>query len=248
MKSLFLITLFLQININFSIAQISQSHNQITGEIKRDLIALLPKGDLLVDVMDSIKADPRKLELIAKFQEAIQNNKEWYYQYSKENRTEGALRYHSNLGVTEEEYKELLNINNDFEEISTGKETIHIEYNENIIRFKSQGKLAIFNYVSIDLDNYIVKIGDEILSFKSTINVQNDNNALKSKWKGYHWRLEYTTSSPNETMPNFEIGYHKLYKFSIGVIEKTGKVFIQISGTEINNGVRTVGFDLPIIY
>jgi hypothetical protein len=246
-KSFYFI-LILLINFSCTNPQTSKSTYSITGDSKKDLVTLLPNGNFTVDVMDSIKTTKRQLELIKKFQQSLLKNQEWYMEYIKNAKPGAMLPYHPNFGITEDEYKELINSSNNFEQVSTGKVKIQITNNGKVITFKSQGKLNVLNYVEINIESNKVKIGDYSLNFSEPVEVNDENNALKSKWKGYNWRFEYPANFSNQMNKSDENLQIKSYKLTLGLIEKTGKQFLQIKGNEMNNGKRVVTFDLPIIF
>jgi hypothetical protein len=198
--------------------------------------------------MDSIKTTPRQIELMLKFQTAVQQNREWFTQYIKDVKPGQMMPYHPNLGMTKTEYEELISNTKNIESISSGKENILIVNDGKIITFRSQGKLAGYNSVEINLDSNMVKIGSYHLKFSESVNVTNENNALKSKWKGYNWRFEYPGNTTVDLMKNYEKMQLKNYIFTLGVLEKTGKIFIQMKGDEINYGVKEVSFDIPITF
>ena len=56
--------------------------------------------------------------------------------------------------------------------------------------FRSTGKLSDFDSLKIDLKNNVVIFGQYEMNFVDTINVNDEKNGLRSKWKGYTWKYE----------------------------------------------------------
>jgi len=40
----------------------------------------------------------------------------------------------------------------------------------------------------------------------------------------------------------------KQYKLILGKLEKTGKTYMSLKGREIENGARTVDFEIPVLW
>lgn len=230
----------------------SQTHQQrqaITGDIKNDLNNFLSKGKITVDVMDGVKQNKRQEELTKKFQEGIQQNYEWFVDYMKTVPDGQPMRYHPNLGLTEEEYKELHGYMNNIELVSSGKSDVTIKHKNNTIEFKADDeKLKLLEFVKIDLIKNVVTIGEYELAFSDTVNVTDDKNGLKSKWKGYTWKFEEPKDIDMNALKDLQTLKDKQYKFTIGQLEKNGKTFMSVKGQEIENGAKQVSFELPLIF
>ena len=221
---------------------------EFSGNIKTDLIILLPEGKKTADILDSLKISPRQAELTQRLQEGIKKNQEWYIdQMSKSNNGE-TLAYSPNLGVTESEWKEYQEHLHDIEVVSSGKENITIIRNGDIIQFKANGKLAYMELINIDLKSNIATIGDYKLAIADTIDITDANNAYKSKWKGYTWRFEEPKDFSMDALNDLSTLTMLSYKLTIGLIEKGNKTVINVSAKEIENGEWIVKFETPIIF
>lgn len=230
-------------------SQTQQRQQAITGDIKNDLNNLLPEGKITTDVMDVVKQNKRQEELTKKFQEGIQNNYEWFVDFMKTVPDGQPMPYNSKLGLTEDEYKELQGYLNDIELISSGKYAVTIKSKNNIIAFETNDeKLKLLEYVKIDLIKNVITIGEYELTFSDTVNVTDDKNGLKSKWKGYTWKLEEPKDLDLNALKDLQTLKVKQYKCTIGQLEKNGKTFMSIKGQEIENGERQVSFELPLIF
>ena len=222
------------------------SQNNLAGNIQSDLRSLLPHRTVKADIMDGVLQNPRGIELTKRFQAAIKENYNWFLDYMKTVPEGQPMPYHEKVGLTKEEYAELMEYMNNVEAVSTGQEDIVIEARDDTIRFNSKHKLAVLDSLNIDLKNNIVTFGQYKMTFADTINITSDKNGLKSKWKGYSWKFE----KPENLGINDLKDLHSLnviqYKFTIGRLEKNGKTYMSLKCREVKNGAKMVDFELPI--
>lgn len=230
-----------------------ESKSELTGEVKQDLKILLPDKEEKVDIIDGVKMDPRYELLYSKFMIAVRENNEWFLEQQKiVEQTGNPMPYHPNIGMTEDEYDEfkaLMEKGPGVEMIKSGTAKVTFDYQDDIIYLKGTGRLDILNDVKIDLEENVVWIGDFKLDNFQEINVDNDNNGLKSKWRGYQWRYE-TTNKPNgfselESTEDFQTLIMKQYKLTIGRLEKDLTTYIEITEKEMENGVKTKTIQIP---
>jgi len=150
------------------------------------------------------------------------------------------------LGLTKEEYTELLGFMDNIEMVSTGTENIAVQIKNDIISFKSQNKLSKLDSLTIDLKNNMVSFGQIKIPFADKLNITSDKNALKSKWMGYSWILEEPKDLDINAMKDLSNLKMRQYKLTIGRLEKNGKTYMSLKGREIENGVKTFDFELPV--
>ncbi len=242
---IFLITTLFSSSAN---SQTDNKENKITGDIKNDLTNLLSHQKTTADIMDGVKISPRLNEISVKFQNAIRENYEWFQEYMKTAKKGEALKYHPNFGVTEEEYNDFLTLYKNIEIVSTGKEEIQIIRKDSLITFKGANRLTIYNNVTIDLKNNQVLFKDYVLPFSDKINVDDTNNGLKSKWKGYNWIYKFPPSLEETEILDIENLNMTEVKFTIGVLERNGKVFMEIKERKMTNGVKIIDNEMPIMF
>ena len=229
-----------------SIAQ-SQSE-KITGIPKNDLPIIFESQTVTADIMDGIKSNPRQLELTKKIQSSLQNNWEWYQEYIKTIKKGEPLGYHPNLGITEKEYDEFLKISKDIEVESTGKEELEIINTDSEIKFKADGRLSIYNNLTIDIKNNQILYKEYVLTFLEKVNIKDSDNGLKSKWKGYNWAYEYPVITDETDLTDLGNLNITIVRFTIGQLEKNGKIYMQIKERKMENGVKTVENQIPIMF
>lgn len=227
-------------------AQTTISDQKLTGDIKKDLISLLPIGTVKADIIDGVQQNPRQIELTKKLQSSITQNYEWFVDYMKAVPPGEKMPYHVKLGLTKEEYDELMDLMDNIEMVSTGTENIAVQIKNDIIYFKSQNKLSKLDSLTIDLKNNMVSFGQIKIPFADKLNITSDKNALKSKWMGYSWILEEPKDLDINAMKDLSNLKMRQYKLTIGRLEKNGKTYMSLKGREIENGVKTVDFELPV--
>jgi hypothetical protein len=206
--------------------------------------------------MDGIKATPRYINLQNKFLSGIKQHQEWFLEQQRiAEKTGNPIGYHTNLGMTEAEFIELKNLmesGTGIEIVSTGTESLTIQWRGDSITFGGTGRLNVFNNLIINPKENIAIIGDYKLDKFEIVNVESDNNAFKSKWKGYSWRYEISNKgegfSQIESMEDLQNLNMKIYKITIGQIAKDMKTYVQITESEITKGVKTRNIEIPITF
>lgn len=248
MKRIVLIVILFVFFSSRSNSQPNKSSILLTGSLTTDLKLLLSPGNHMADIMDGIKQNPRQASLTKKLQQGIKNNYTWFLEYMKTVPEGEPMPYHANLEVTKSEYEELMSYMNNIEVVSTGKENIEIIIKNDTIYFKSKGKLSDLDSLKIDLKGNTVLFGQLKLLFSDSSNITNERNGLRSKWKGYTWKFEDPKDLKLDDLKDLSNLKIKMYSFTIGRLEKNGKTYLSIKGREIENGEKTVEFEIPVIF
>ena len=76
--------------------------------------------------------------------------------------------------------------------------------------------------VTIDLAGNTVKVEGRKLKFVEKLQVSGNDNMFRSAWSGYRWNSESDTSKS------------AAYKFTVGKIEKTGQLYLEILGPDVS--------------
>jgi len=236
------IILIFQLMLFTACAQITKN----VPNVESDLNNLIPNGKNVADVLDSVKMDKRQVELTLKFQAGIKKNYQWFVDYVK-GYEKGNMPYHPNMGLTKEEYDELKDLSSNIEFVSSQVDTVDITKTEELITFKSVGKLEFLKYLKIyPKKNEITLLGN-LLNYSEADTIINSKNAFKSKWTGHTWRLEEPKDFDFNSLKDIKTVSLKVYKVTIGRLEKNGKTFLTVKGQEYNNGKPIVNFELPFV-
>ena len=248
MKRIIFILILAIFFTNCSNSQTIKDTTYLTGIIGTDLRNLIPEGSHTVDIMDGIKQNPRQAALTKKFQDGVKNNYEWFVEYMKTVPDGEPMPYHANMGMTKKEYDELMDYMTNIEIVSTGTEKIKVEIKNDTIYFKSKGKLNEYESLKIDLKGNTILFGQYKLPFSDSVNITSDKIGLRSKWKGYTWKFEEPTNLDLDDLKDLSNLKMKQYKFTIGRLEKNGKTYMSLKGREVEDGEKTVEFELPVTF
>jgi hypothetical protein len=221
---------------------------KISGNPTKDLPELLKNQTVSADIMDGIKSSPRQNILTEKFQKAIQENNEWFMEYVKTATPGEGLKYHSNFGMSKEEYIELEKLSKNIEVSSSGVEKLQIIKSDSLITFSGSGRLSIYNQIKIDFIKNQIKYKDYVLTFEDEVNITDENNGFKSKWDGYNWL--YTSPSDLENIDFTDLENLNVIhvKFTIGKLESNNKIYMQINEQKVVNGIKTLELQIPIVF
>lgn len=249
--TLFILTFLSACNQSSSNKKVSVK--EITRNIQQDIISLIPTGEIITNVMDSIIMTPRRQILNEKFLQAQKENPEWFIQQLELQKNTGhKFSYDPNLGLTEEEWKEYEKLNldlSDMKAISTGTAKIIVTRKNNTISFKADGKLSYLNSTTIDIKNNVVKVSNYTLTPMDTICIKDSNNIYKTAWRGYKWKFSdpenLTFPTSIEEMNNYAA---KRFEFTLGLFENTRETFVEISGYEKTEGEQKISYRIPIVF
>jgi hypothetical protein len=227
----------------FSLCKHSRPDIILTGNISNDVNALLKEGTTEVQIMDSIVQTPREMELSYRMQQAVEKNKDWYQEWATHYRQLRVLPYHPNFGMSEAEYKELMDMKLNKNVVPSSTQNISVSNANGLIQFNSKGKIPYLDNLKINTKENTVSMDNFTLHFTDTIFVANENHALKSMWKGYVWR--YDEPAENDTTSDGANAKH--YSITLAQLYKTGNTLLIISRLEDTEWERTLNFEKALI-
>ncbi len=213
---------------------------------------LLPPGEHAVDIMTDVEMSPRRRVLMAKMQEGIQANPEWYYkQMQKADSKGGPAPYDARLGMTRSEWLEFVKITSDMKDmkaVSTGKAPMKVLWEDSAVVIGFGGSLSFMDDVRIDTRKNQALTSTYALTTSDTLCILSADNVFKSAWRGYKW--SYVSSSQPMLPPTVgELSKSNLikYQITVGLFEASGKTYI-----EIFSGVMTEGnvkkYTIPLVF
>lgn len=220
----------------------------ITGDAKKDLVNMLPVGTYLVQSVDSIKSSPRNKELSIKLQEAIQQNMEWFKDYVKTQKEGEPMDYHPKLGLTESEYAELKVSMETVELVPVDAGLLEIFRNNNLLTFKGEGKLELLNHVTVNTTKNEITFGKYTMQISDSTSINEGKNPYISPRKGYEWT--YSDPADITTVDFSKLGSLNVTSLELDIcrVSTSGKTFLKFKGVQVLNGVKTMNFELPIIF
>ncbi|MGS2765133.1 hypothetical protein [Sinomicrobium sp. M5D2P9] len=219
-----------------------------TGNVKTDINRYFTDTIVVADIMDGIEQSPRQVELTAKFQHAIRENYEWFVTYMKTVPAGEPMPYHSNMGISKDEYDEFQGFMQNARLTSTGRENLEILKKDTLISFKGSGKLQPYNEIRIDLKNNKVLYKDYVLPFGKEVIIESEDNGFGNRWKGYTWTYEYPDGMNNADFTNLENLNIKQLKFTIGQMENDGRILLELKERIVKNGIKTKDIGIPILF
>ncbi|MEN0047892.1 MAG: hypothetical protein AAF806_12595 [Bacteroidota bacterium] len=216
-----------------------------------ELKHLFSEGVLTVDVLDYVRPHPNYLLLASKFQEAIQENYEWFQAYSETSGVGKKLKYHPNLGLSEAEYEEFQAYLDQIKYVSAGQAFLTILQSDSTLTFEADGKLAPLRNLSIDLSNNQIFYEEYPLLHSEVITREDTDNVLKSPWKGHQWEFlsskNFTEELPTTMEELKKISLTQI-KLTIGQLQHDGKTFVHLEVKKIEKGRRVAAVELPLLW
>jgi hypothetical protein len=223
-----------------------------TRDLTHDIFTLFKHGFSTYDVMNGIKPNARLTKLSKKLNATIKKNYSWYVDHLAKTPDGEAVPYHENLGLTAMEYAEFLELAGNITAVPTGRVSLIIALMKQSgsvsITFPKEKLLGNKESFSIGIRDSLVYYGDVRLAYTGIAQVDNDKNGLQSKWQGYGFAYEMPTGlTPADLKDPGTLNYHSC-KLTIALLEKSNKVLIRFRETKIENGVKTIEADWPLVY
>ncbi|BBI33472.1 hypothetical protein [Cohnella abietis] len=154
----------------------------------------------------------RANQITLKMQDSIKNNEEWYLTTLQSLKKGAEFSYDSRLGITEEEYSFILNLNDHMKLIKIGETTIDIQSENKNLNFMISNSSVLKNFaINLAKNSINADLGE--FSYSGKI-VASDHQKITGRWNGYSWRLEE--------------GYSKAFQISLGQFKNNNKRIIYI--------------------
>ncbi|MFD0050196.1 hypothetical protein ACFVHQ_12835 [Actinomycetes bacterium NPDC127524] len=191
------------------------------------------KGDIKGIGMD-LETGKKVMAITQKMQNSIAANKAWFTEYTQKNMKEGeVLPYSPKFGITEKEYKLLLDSQNNSELIKKGETSVEITRQGDKLMLtapNSSFKTAVF-----DLKANTVKTKYGVLSYNGKIKAASEQ-AITGPWSGEAWKLEEGNVKTMQDAQNTdENSYIKTVKFYVGKLQETGEILIYFTYLELKD-------------
>jgi hypothetical protein len=181
---------------------------------------LLPKGKCNVDTM-GLGFPKRFLELTEKLQIAISTNKNWWFDYIKNNAKDGEpLPYSPMFGVTKDEYAEYLSLGEKRKLEKMGDGILLVKTNAVGFEFDGGSTLSDLNGLKINLKELTVTT--PFATLKNPAAEESKGGPALGAFSGYRWEFEQGDINKGDgTEASFLIGKQK----------ESGRRFIYYKGS-----------------
>ncbi len=203
---------------------------------------LIPVGTIRVSVMD-LAAPPRAQALMARLQEAMRQNSQWFLEYTRQHARPGEpLPYHANFGISGAEYQEMLGLLNQLQLAPVASANLVVRA-DGEHRFVLDGGTALpeLTGIIIDLERNRVETPFGRTSRSNPVQ-PSEAQAATGPWNGMSWKHEaLTDGGMNGTLINFNLGR----------LQESGRGILYYDAKRIANGAlqgratRILTYDLP---
>ena len=216
----------------------------------------LAPGEYDVSLMNGYDIGPRGEILSYKMMMGVQSNQEWYIEYVKTIPDGATMPYHENLGLTEEEYEELLGLYDKVSISSTAEGTLDIVHENGKVRFRNAiGSFVGLLFLEYDLtaNTFIWDLGDDEpmppLVLTDTIDTRKDAKppykTSFDNWHGFSW--EYREGEISEDITSFEEISYLHIDVTAGKSDVDGAIILQIKFRGAHNGEATMANEMPLL-
>lgn len=188
----------------------------------------LPVGDVEVEFM-MFAMSPRAEEITLKLTASIAKHREWFAQYMAEEVEPGKpMPYHPNFGITELEYKELIDDRARNPHVSSRgiKKTIRITQEAEAITFRPIGwSMPQLETLAINIKDKTLSSGKEAFG-KAEWDVKRNGGGAFGPWRGYQWKIQPELSL--ETAKAFLLGkaQDRLEEASLDLLSPFGTDYV----------------------
>jgi len=245
-KALIIFSCIIFIFPDISHAQHSQT-NAIQNKVAIDFLKeQLKEGDYKADLMTGSQNNERRVALTIKMQEAIKKNFDWYVNFVKDAPNGYPTKYDKKLGLTEEEFKELTSLLNNYHMSSEKTFKIRIERNDSLILFNTYGQLPELDQFKINLNDGTINFNEYEFMFMDAPSYDSADNRIGSKIKSYRWSYEFPEKIDVNNIAKYLNEEVKLYRFILGKLIPSGKIYLSINGVEAEEGTKIVEFVFPL--
>jgi hypothetical protein len=134
----------------------------------------LPKGTVTDALYVQIQDDPALSDYGRRIREAREKNPEWFFDYAKKHQTPDSapLPYHTNFGVSKEEYEHFIQPMNHFRETKRQEIKIRRSSQNGRTQLGFQGKDLLLTSLELDVEAGTAKTALDVLPRQSFVDLQ----------------------------------------------------------------------------
>lgn len=209
---------------------------------KPSISSVTPVGMSVASVL-GIAAEPKVQEIGERFARAMAEHQDWlkgYVASQKDLKPGEPLPYHKNFGVSETEYKYFgENFRKSSRMVEVGKVELKSEPQKSGTTLSLIAQNSSLRGVGVSFEDGIVQTQFGAMKDPKYVSHADGETPL-GKWQGYVWSLE-------EGDPLSSSGQAKKIGLVLGVVEDSGKKFLQYKAYVINQGMVTVREELNLL-
>lgn len=237
----------------FLLVSTSNAQEDALISVGADLDRLLPAGVYAADIMDSTAMSPRRAALTEKFTAAAKKNMKWsQHGLDHTSRTGTAPPYSTKSGLTTSEWKEfqtLLKDHSDMRSVSSGTERIEVKREGAMIRFSATGRLSFLDGVEIDTAANVMRIGTTEMQCIQRIEEDSAEAIIRAARHGYRWQHATGLGADADTHSDHLAALDFTdYDVTIGRLDATGAVYMNVRIDIFDEGEFTVSIDKPFVF
>jgi hypothetical protein len=226
LAGLFVIATFVAPRLSFSADTAGENHFK--------LAEVIPAEKTAVELLE-MRFNERAEELAGKFMSAVATNQDWWLAYVKAHAGGGPLPYHTNLGISEKEYKEYLEESDKSRRLNKISDAYVIFKRQDEVLTLDAGdtnspaETLRLNLSTGELFASVGRVGTPV--WRSS----EDTTQPIGAYEGYEWRYEKS---------DLERGDVRLVSLWIYRLKPSGKIFWRIRDEETRNSGNVRSFDL----
>lgn len=198
-----------------------------------EISSLLPHRDVTADVVQ-MRSSEKVAAITKRLRKAVSSKADWWKAYVKANANIKPLPYHENFGISEDEYKLLLNSASLMRLVKVADAKITVKKAEGTIELSIVSANKLTHPLVFDL-----KKGSLKTPMATIAQATQRDSGKQGGLLGHHLAHTWT-----ETKGDPDSGTYQMIRFTLGRISKTGNTFIQYSAAKMKDGKPEVKMEL----
>jgi hypothetical protein len=226
-----------------------QEQSGMEFKIRQDLKSCFQTMDYKAQVYGNVAYnDPRLLELQKIMTDAVKQKPAWFKEHKQ--MYGQPVPYHPNLGLSKEEYNELLQLysQNKPELQLSSVEDVEVIVKKNKVRFNGKNDLQFMDNLEIDIRENIIRMNGHTLEFLGEESTDNADNIFKTAYTAYSYQFLEPGNAVKIPSGDYKKQDVSIYKVTVGKLERGNRTFMIVKGLEFDKGQKTFDFEAPVIF
>jgi len=205
--------------------------------------SLLKKEEATLEILD-FKFSPELQEILARFQKAMAENKEWMQGYFSKNYKEGEeLPYNEKFGISKDEYQKIKDMEKSPPSVVVKRSVqIKINHSSGYITFTtSEDDAKFIEWLKIDLQNELLFFNSDTIPFTKEIHAP--SSTPFGEWNGYKWSQETSNLGEHDEV-KFDKLISKINEVDFGRIKSNDRTLLILKYKDISTGQVNVNLDV----